>query len=128
MASISPRAEEHLMQIWTKRVYEEPGQQDGMRVLVDRIWPRGVSKDEALIDHWLKDIAPSTELRKWFNHDPQKWVEFKKKYFLELKGKDEELEELLRMAHKGRVTLVYGAKDQEHNNAVALKEYLEEQA
>jgi uncharacterized protein YeaO (DUF488 family) len=116
------------VQIWTKRIYQEPGRQDGMRILVDRIWPRGVSKDEALIDHWLKDVAPSTELRKWFSHDPQKWEKFKKKYFHELRGKGEAVEELLRMAHKNRVTLVYGAKDQEHNNAVALKEYLEEQA
>jgi uncharacterized protein YeaO (DUF488 family) len=116
------------MQIWTKRVYEEPGRQEGVRILVDRIWPRGVSKEEALIDHWLKDIAPSTELRKWFNHDPRKWEKFKEKYFLELNGNGELLEELLRIAHMGPVTLVYGARDQDHNNAVALKEFLEKQA
>jgi len=116
------------MQIGTRRAYEKPGEQDGRRVLVDRTWPRGVSRDQARIDQWLKDIAPSTELRKWFNHDPQKWEEFKKKYFQELKGNSEALEALFQMAHKKRVTLVYGAKDQEHNNAVALKEYLERRA
>jgi uncharacterized protein YeaO (DUF488 family) len=128
MASNNPGSEEHPMQIWTKRAYEKPGERDGMRLLVDRIWPRGVSKDEAHIDRWYKDLAPSTELRKWFNHDPQKWQEFKKKYFQELKGKSEALGELLEMVHRGRITLVYGAKDQQHNNAVALKEYLENRA
>jgi uncharacterized protein YeaO (DUF488 family) len=113
------------MQISTKRAYEKPGKQDGMRVLVDRIWPRGIGKDEAHIDRWLKDVAPTTELRKWFNHEPQKWKEFKNKYFQELEGKSEALEELLEMVHGGRITLVYGAKDQQHNNAIALKEYLE---
>jgi uncharacterized protein YeaO (DUF488 family) len=125
MASNNPGSEEHPMQIWTKRAYEKSGERDGMRLLVDRIWPRGVSKDEAHIDRWYKDLAPSTELRKWFNHDPQKWEEFKKKYFQELNGKSEALGELLEMVHRGRITLVYGAKDQQHNNAVALKEYLE---
>ena len=113
------------MQISTKRAYEKPGKQDGMRVLVDRIWPRGIGKDEAHIDRWLKDVAPTNELRKWFNHEPQKWKEFKNKYFQELEGKSEALEELLEMVHGGRITLVYGAKDQQHNNAIALKEYLE---
>jgi uncharacterized protein YeaO (DUF488 family) len=128
MGSNNQNSEEHLTQIWTKRAYEEPGKKDGMRVLVDRIWPRGISKDEARIDRWLKDVAPTTELRKWFNHELQKWEEFKKKYFQELTGKSEALEELLEMVHKGRITLVYGAKDQQHNNAVALKEYLENRA
>jgi uncharacterized protein YeaO (DUF488 family) len=116
------------MQIWTKRAYEYPGKQDGTRVLVDRIWPRGVSKDEARIDLWLKEVAPSTQLRKWFNHDPQKWEEFKKRYFQELKGKSEAVKELFRMANSGRITFVYGAKDRQHNNAIALKEYLEKRA
>ena len=128
MGSNDPSSEEHLMQIWTKRAYEKPGEKDGVRVLVDRIWPRGISKDEAHIDRWLKDVAPGTELRKWFNHEPQKWEEFKKKYFQELKGKGEAVEELFEMVHRGRITLVYGAKDQQHNNAVALKEYLENRA
>jgi uncharacterized protein YeaO (DUF488 family) len=109
------------MQIWTKRAYEKAGAQDCMRVLVDRIWPRGVSKDEAHIDHWLEDVAPSTELRKWFKHDPQKWEEFKKRYFQELQGNSEALQELQRMAEMGRVTLVFSAKDQR-------KQYLEKRA
>lgn len=113
------------MQIWLRRAYDGPGRQDGTRVLVDRIWPRGVRKDEAAIDLWLKDLAPSTELRRWFGHDPARWDEFRRRYHRELQGRPEALEQLRALARQGRVTLVYGARDQRHNNAVALKEYLE---
>lgn len=108
-----------------KRVYEAPVARDGYRVLVDRLWPRGLTKDAAHVDLWLKDIAPSSDLRKWFNHDPARWSEFEKRYFRELETHPEELGQLLERARKGRVTLLYGAKDAEHNNAVALKEFVE---
>jgi len=113
------------MQIWLKRAYEEPGSQDGFRVLVDRLWPRGVSREEAKIDLWLKEIAPSDALRKWFGHDPEKWEEFRKRYFAELDERTESVEKLRDEGGRGRLTLVFGARDEEHNNAVALKEYLE---
>jgi uncharacterized protein YeaO (DUF488 family) len=107
-----------------KRAYEAPEPGDGFRVLVDRLWPRGVAKTSAQIDLWLKEIAPSTALRKWFGHDPSKWTKFRDRYFGEL-DKNREAVEKLPEARRGTVTLVYGAKDQEHNDAVALKEYLE---
>lgn len=113
------------MQIRTKRAYDEPGDQDGARVLVDRIWPRGIKKEDLEIDFWLEDVAPSTELRKWFDHDPEKWEDFKRRYFDELDAKAEAVRQLAAAASDGRLTLVYGAKDEEHNNAAALKEYLE---
>jgi uncharacterized protein YeaO (DUF488 family) len=110
----------------TKRVYDRPARGDGYRVLVDRLWPRGLSKEEARVDIWLKDIAPSGELRKWFGHDPQRWPEFKRRYFRELDRKAELAE---RIPRRGKtVTLLFGAKDEEHNNAVALREYLEKRA
>jgi uncharacterized protein YeaO (DUF488 family) len=93
-------------------------------VLVDRIWPRGVSKKKAQIDHWLKEVAPSSDLRKWFGHDPEKWEGFKDRYFKELDSRPEVIESLLERVHRGRVTLVYGAKEELYNNAVALREYL----
>lgn len=113
-----------------KRVYEEPGAGDGMRILVDRVWPRGVSKDRARIADWRKDLAPSTPLRKWFAHDPAKWKGFRDRYRVELKraGRIDALKELARLSHRKTVTLVYGAADQEHNQAVALKEFLDELA
>ena len=115
------------MQIRLKRAYEAPGSQDGTRVLVDGLWPRGVSKGEADIDRWLRDIAPSKALRKWFDHDPEKWKEFKRRYHRELDTERQEAAaELKEIAQRGRVTLVFGSKDEEHNNAVALKEYLED--
>jgi uncharacterized protein YeaO (DUF488 family) len=114
------------MQTWTKRAYEQPGSQDGKRVLVDRVWPRGVRKEEAHIDEWLKEVAPSNSLRKWFGHDPEKWEEFKKRYFRELEENPEPLERLGKLVREGRVTLVFGAKNRKYNNAAALKEYLEE--
>jgi len=95
-----------------------------MRILVDRLWPRGLSKEKAQVDLWLKDIAPSTELRKWFSHDPGKWTEFQARYRKELKSKAELLAELREKAAKGQVTLLYGAKDEVHNEAVVLKKLL----
>jgi uncharacterized protein YeaO (DUF488 family) len=111
-----------------KRAYEAPARSDGRRILVDRVWPRGVTKEESRIDDWIKDVAPSTALRKWFNHEPPKWNEFKRRYFLELDGRADALERLLAKAGKGAVTLVFGARDVEHNNAVALKDYIEHHA
>ena len=113
------------MTIDLKRVYDPPANSDGRRILVDRIWPRGITKADLQIDAWLKDLAPSTELRKWFEHDPAKWDEFRKRYAGELEQRSEALEELVEKARAGRVTLVFSAKDTEHNNAVALKEHLE---
>ena len=107
-----------------KRVYEKPARVDGRRVLVDRVWPRGLSKADAAIDEWRKEVAPSTALRKWFGHDPDRWKEFKRRYFAELKKQGEALDELSRLSRGKTVTLVFGAKDTEHNQAVALKEYL----
>ena len=112
--------------ICIKRVYEEPSEDDGLRVLVDRLWPRGISKEEAMIDRWEKDLAPTTELRRWFGHDPAKWEEFLECYRAELEGKGEALARIQREANDGTVTLLYAAKDEEHNNAVALKRYIEE--
>ena len=117
-------AEGQMMSIRIKRVYEEPEGKDGERILVDRLWPRGLTKEKAKVDLWLKDVAPSTELRKWFAHDPAKWSEFRSRYEEELKGKKEEFSLLRQEAAKGAVTLVYGAKDQEHNEAVILQKLL----
>ena len=103
-----------------KRVYEAPEDLDGTRVLVDRLWPRGLSKDKAKIDLWMKDIAPSTGLRTWFGHDPEKWVEFQKRYRDELRSKKEMVALLKEEAAKGSITLVYGARDEKHNQAVVL--------
>lgn len=108
-----------------KRVYDSFDESDGFRILVDRLWPRGLSKDKARIDLWLKDIAPSNELRKWFGHEQGKWVEFKSRYFVELNKKRELVELIAGKMQKGIVTLVYGAKDERFNNAVALKAYIE---
>jgi uncharacterized protein YeaO (DUF488 family) len=113
------------MTIDLKRAYDPPAKSDGRRILVDRVWPRGIAKDVLQIDAWLKDLAPSTELRKWFGHDPAKWDEFKKRYDRELEQRSEALEELLETARAGPITLVFSAKDTKHNNAVALREHLE---
>lgn len=113
------------MTIRIKRAYAPPDDNDGCRVLVDRLWPRGVSKDEARIEEWYKEIAPSAELRKWYNHVPERWPEFRRRYFVELAGKAELVAELSEKAQRGVVTLLYGARDEQRNNAVALKEYLE---
>ena len=108
-----------------KRIYDPASRTDGTRILVDRLWPRGIKKDEAGIDEWLKDIAPSNELRKSFGHDPAKWPLFKARYAKELKQHAELVDELRRKAKKGRVTLLFSAKDTEHNNAVVLKEVID---
>ena len=112
------------MSIKIKRVYEHPSEEDGMRILVDRLWPRGLTKEKAGVDLWLKGIAPSPELRKWFGHDPDKWIAFKKRYRAELKKNGESLALLKKEAKKRRVTLLYGAKDEEHNEAVILQKLL----
>ena len=111
------------MSVSLKRAYEKPSSDDGTRVLVDRLWPRGVRKEKARIDVWLKEVAPSTQLRKWFGHDPDKWPEFQKRYRAELKG-SAALAELRKLARQGHVTLVYGAKDKDHNDAVVLAKLL----
>lgn len=108
-----------------KRVYDPPAKEDGFRVLVDRVWPRGVKKGELALDLWLKEVAPSGQLRKWFGHDPAKWPEFRKRYEAELKEKEDDLRFLKEKSDQGILTLVFSAKDIEHNNAVALKKYLE---
>ena len=105
-----------------KRVYKNPEDEDGIRILVDRLWPRGLTKEKASIDIWLKDIAPSTELRKWFYHDPEKWNEFKKRYLAELDENKKSVAMLKEQLTNGDVTLIFGAKDEEHNEALVLKE------
>lgn len=112
------------MSIVLKRAYEPPAASDGTRILVDRLWPRGLAKAKARIDLWLKDVAPSTELRRWFQHDPEKWLEFKKRYRTELK-RSSALAELRNLSRQGDVTLVYAARDQLHNEAVVLRQILE---
>ena len=112
------------MNIKIKRAYEQPHKDDGLRILVDRLWPRGLTKEKADIDLWLKEVAPSTELRKWFGHDPGKWQEFQKRYRLELKNNQDQVAILKEQAETGIITLVYGAKDEAHNEAIVLKEWL----
>jgi uncharacterized protein YeaO (DUF488 family) len=114
-----------IMPVQVKRVYDRASRNDGYRVLVDRVWPRGIRKEEAELDEWLKDIAPSTDLRKWFGHDPDKWKEFRNRYFEELSDKKSQVQKLRSLAKERRITLLYGARDGEHNNAVALKDYIE---
>ncbi len=111
--------------IQLKRAYDRPSAEDGKCFLVERLWPRGIKKTELRIDDWLKDVAPSTTLRQWFSHDPNKWDEFRRRYFAELDKSPEVWEQLLRAAQRGRITLIYSSHDQQHNNAVALKDYLE---
>ena len=117
-------ANSHMTNIRIKRAYEEPDAEDGERILVDRLWPRGLTKEKARIDLWLKNVAPSTELRKWFAHDPAKWAEFRSRYKEELKRNKEQISLLRQEASKGTVTLIYGAKDQQHNEAVILQRLL----
>ena len=107
-----------------KRVYDKPGPGDGVRFLVERLWPRGIRKIDLQFDAWLRDVAPSTELRRWFSHDPKRWIEFKERYFAELTNHPEACEPILSAAARGRVTLLYSSHDTEHNNAVALQEYV----
>ncbi len=111
--------------IKVKRVYDAATPEDGFRVLVDGVWPRGVSKVKANVDLWLKSVAPSTSLRKWFNHDQKKWNEFKKRYFAELDKGPPDLEQLRKRAGDQSMTLVFSARDLQHNQAVALREYME---
>jgi uncharacterized protein YeaO (DUF488 family) len=107
-----------------ERAYDSPGDADGTRFLVERLWPRGVKKASLPLDGWLKEVAPSTELRKWFSHDPAKWDEFRRRYFAELKAHPEAWKSILEAARHGTVTLIYSSHDTEHNNAVALEEFL----
>ncbi len=111
--------------IQAKRVYESAGSHDGSRYLVERLWPRGMKKEALKMDGWLKDVAPSDELRRWFSHDPAKWAEFQRRYAAELNQRRTAWEPIAQAAQRGTVTLLYSAHDQEHNNAVALKKYLE---
>ena len=113
------------MTIRIKRAYEKPEKEDGIRILVDRLWPRGISKEKAGIDRWLKEIAPSHELRRWYGHAREKWPEFRSRYGAELKQRPELVDELIRLSRKGTVTLLYSSKEQNFNNAVALKLFLE---
>ncbi len=112
-------------EIQIKRIYEDASKNDGFRVLVDRVWPRGVSKENAKLDEWMKEIAPSTELRKWFDHKEERFDEFSKKYKIEINAHPDLVERLLEKAKEKRLTLLYGAKDETHNQAVVLKVYLE---
>ena len=119
-----PKAKIPTSHIRLKRAYEAAAAEDGTRVLVDRLWPRGVSKQEAALDDWMKDIAPSTELRQWFGHEPSRWVEFQRRYKAELRQQGADLDRLRGIAAKGTLTLVYGARDEVHNDAVVLREVL----
>jgi uncharacterized protein YeaO (DUF488 family) len=113
------------MIVKVKRAYDAPSDNDGYRILVDRLWPRGLSKDKAAVDLWLREIAPSTELRRWFAHDQERWLEFRRRYFAELEGRGDLVAEVRDHARAGIVTLLFGAKDEEHNQAVALKAFLQ---
>jgi uncharacterized protein YeaO (DUF488 family) len=113
-----------MMDIRTKRVYEPADPHDGFRVLVDRVWPRGMTKEQVGADLWLKDVAPGADLRKWFGHDHSRWETFRSRYFAELDAKPEAATRLLAEASRGRLTLLFSARDEEYNQAVALREYL----
>jgi len=112
--------------IQIKRAYDPAGPDDGVRYLIDRLWPRGIKKEALQVDHWLKEVAPSDDLRHWFGHDPAKWEEFQKRYFAELDAHPTAWQPLVDAARQGNITLLYAARDTEHNNAQALKVYLEE--
>lgn len=114
------------MALRLKSVYDEAEPDDGRRLLVDRLWPRGMSRERLRLDAWLKELAPSDELRRWFAHDPAKWEEFRRRYFDELTAREEAVAELLGMIGAGRTTLLFAARDRQHNNAVALRDYLQE--
>lgn len=111
--------------IQLKRAYEEPSRKDGRRILVERLWPRGLTKEKAAVDLWLKDVAPSAELRKWFGHDPARWKQFEQRYWRELRSQNEAVQLLRHEARRDKITLVYAARDEQHNGALALKEFLE---
>ena len=112
------------MMIQLKRAYDDPQDDDGYRVLVDGMWPRGIAKEDAKLDDWLKDVAPTKELRQWFDHDPERWGEFRKRYLAQLKEHREPLRDLAERAKQGCVTLVFAAKDEKYNNAVVIEQYL----
>ena len=116
------------MRIQLKRAYEPPGKEDGVRLLVERLWPRGLTKEKAGIDEWFKDVAPSAKLRTWYSHDLKKWPEFRRRYQEELRANREEIARLRERIKTGAATFVYAAKDEEHNSALVLKEYLEGKA
>lgn len=116
------------MNITIKRIYDPKEDGDGCRVLVDRLWPRGISKEKASWDEWLKNVAPSTALRQWFSHDPAKWDAFRRKYGEELDGNREAVSHLLQLARKGKITLLYSARERDHNEAAALRDYLMQQS
>ena len=113
------------MTVKIKRAYEPPDESDGARILVDRLWPRGLTKEKASIDLWLKEIAPSTELRKWYAHDPAKWKSFRRRYETEISHKEDLVKILKQKAREGTITLIYGARDEKHNEALILKQLLE---
>jgi len=108
-----------------KRIYDPPAEDDGFRILVDRLWPRGLTKEKAKVDLWLKEIAPSDQLRKWYAHDPKKWAEFKKKYSKELGQKIDLIDQIIKKTKEGDLTLLFSSKEEKLNNAVALREYIE---
>lgn len=112
------------MNIELKRVYEQPGATDGKRILVERLWPRGLTKEQAQVDLWMKEIAPSARLRKWFNHDPDKWTEFKQRYRAELRANDGQVARLKDEIGKAKTTFVYGSRDETHNAAIVLMDFL----
>jgi uncharacterized protein YeaO (DUF488 family) len=112
------------MEVRLKRAYERPIASDGYRVLIDRLWPRGIKREDSRLDEWARELAPSSELRRWFGHDPARFEEFRRRYTAELAGQEEKLRELRRRARRGTLTLVYGARDTEHNDAVVLAEIL----
>lgn len=113
------------MNIRLKRAYEAPAKEDGERLLVERLWPRGLTKEKAAVDEWFRDVAPSPALRKWYAHDPEKWEEFRRRYLAELRGNRDEVERLRARVEKGPVTFIYAAKDETRNSAVVLKAFLE---
>jgi uncharacterized protein YeaO (DUF488 family) len=108
-----------------KKIHDKPSEKDGIRILVDRLWPRGLSKEKAQLDIWLKEVAPSDDLRKWFSHDPDKWNGFKERYFKELDQKEAYVNQIIQMSEKNNVTLLYATKDENFSNAVVLNEYIE---
>ena len=108
-----------------KRVYDPPSPNDGKRILIDRLWPRGLKKEDAKVDDWIKEVAPSTELRTWYGHDPKKWSEFKRRFFSELQRRQDLVEGIVSASRKGTVTLLFGSREERFNNAVALKEFVE---
>ncbi len=113
------------MSLAVKRVYQPPSPRDGFRVLVDRLWPRGLKKEDARVDLWARELAPSTRLRQWYQHDPEKWPEFRRRYFAEIDAHPEAVQELVARARRGKVTLVFGSREEKLNNAAAMREYLE---